>query len=134
MWSYAVAGVFTFVPVVLYVTGLILALVRRSKHPRRSTFATIGFAVLIVDGLLATVWVVTGPMLVTHGWSISRYAALTGVFGTVETILLLGGWVLILVALFGRERTAPAQPVPAQQSPLQQPPQPPFPGQRPPGY
>lgn len=126
MFSYAAAGVFTFLPVLLYVTGLILALVTRAKHPRRSMFAAIAFAVLIVDGVLATVWSVTGPQLISHGWSVSRYGVVTVAFGTVETLLLLGGWALVLVALFGRERHAPTQPAPAQH--------PPFPGQRPPGY
>lgn len=133
--TYAAAGLFTFIPVLVYVTGLILAIVTRARHPRRSTFAAIGFAVLIVDGLIGTVWNVAGPQLrVAQDWPISLYTAISGLFGAIETVLLIAGWALILVALFGKERNAPAQAVPAQQPPLQQPPQPPPPGQRPPGY
>jgi hypothetical protein len=126
--TYAAAGLFTFIPVLVFVTGLILALVTRSRHPRRSTFAAIGFILLIVDGLVATVWNIAGPQLrLARDWPISLYAALSGLFGGVETLLLIAGWVLILIALFGRERTAPAYPPAAR-------PQPPFPGRQPPGY
>ncbi|HEX6444435.1 MAG TPA: hypothetical protein VF053_05040 [Streptosporangiales bacterium] len=130
--SYAAAGLFTFIPVLVFVTGLILALVTRGRHPRRSTFAAIGFAVLIVDGLIGTVWNIAGPQLrVSHRWPVSLYAALSGLFGAVETLLLIAGWVLILIALFGRERTTPAYP---QAGGPPAPQQPPFPGGRPPGY
>lgn len=61
--SYAAAGLFSFIPVLVFVTGVIIALVTRRKHPGRSTLAAIGFAVLAVAGILQTGWNVAGFQL-----------------------------------------------------------------------
>lgn len=138
--SYGVASVFSSLPVLTFITGLVIALVTRAKHPRRSTFAAIGFVLLAVGGVLQTVWLVVGSQLLRHGWDISRYAlASTGV-SVVGLICALGGWALLLVALFFSDRRSETtqlpphhQPFPPQHQPFP-PQQPPFPGQQPPGY
>lgn len=123
--SYAAAGLFSFIPVLVFVTGVIIALVTRRKHPRRSTLAAIGFAVLAVAGILQTGWNVAGFQLrVANHWSIDVYAAYSGGIGVLDLLLVIAAWVLILLALFVADDKTPT-------TPAQVPQPPPFPGQRP---
>lgn len=138
--SYAASGAIQFVPVLVFITGLVISLVTRARHPKRSTFAAIAFCIFIVGGLGTAGWSFVGIALI-RGDSFSMYSALSGLVYGVAMLLNVAGWVTMLLALFKADGAArPAQPVqpsgyqvpfPPQQPPS---PQPPSPGQRPAGY
>lgn len=89
----------------VYLVGSALALTRRAQHPRRSTLALCAFAfltlALLAAGVMQTVFVL--PREMDH----QSLQLITGVIGALRLLLELTGWVLLLCALFAREKTQP---------------------------
>ena len=88
--------------------GLVLALATARKHPRRSTLAAIGLAILIVVGLGRAFLL---PYL--YGGDFDRVNILV-VTNVVAGALSVIGWILLVMALVARERVDREGFVPAQ--------------------
>lgn len=91
---------------IVWIIGIIVALVRWSKHPRVSLVALIGLAVLFVIALvggLLTPWL--QMTLMRNGMSGSRVGLLSGIVGIVLSLIRAGAWGLILVAIFSKRET-----------------------------
>jgi hypothetical protein len=82
--------------------GIVLLMVRRRRHPRRSTFAAIGMTVLLV------VAVVQGVVLPLYG---ARIVGLdTGLLLAIRAVVAVFqiiGWALVIAGLLARERDVP---------------------------
>lgn len=86
----------------VYLVGSALALVRRAQHPRRSTLALCAFAFLALGLLVAagSQALIVLPRDMGHP---GLHLMLT-LAGAVRMLLELSGWVLLLCALFAREK------------------------------
>ncbi|MBN1249442.1 MAG: hypothetical protein JXC32_17405 [Anaerolineae bacterium] len=87
--------------IVLWIVGVVVALLRWSRHPRVSLLTLIGLLILLlqslVTGLLVPWLQIT---LLGRGMHGSRMGMLMGVVGVVASLIKTGAWGLILVAIF----------------------------------
>ncbi len=89
----------------VYLVGSALALTRRAQHPRRSTLALCAFALLAL-GLLASA---ASQVMIVLPREVDRHTLqlVLMIAGAIRMLLDLAGWVLLLCALFAREKTQP---------------------------
>ena len=97
---------------IIWLAGIVYAVVSRRRHPRTSLFAGIALGILLVESLISAI-----------GSTFIQYRAFTNdirpvEFGTQLAMLSLCtislavlGWILLLVAIFRRENVAERGPV-----------------------
>lgn len=97
-------------PILLvWLVGIILAIVNWGKYPRVSLVALIGLGLLLLLTFTGTAISALLPFLMQRpGTSAPGIANIWGIFNIVLGLLRAGAWVLILVAIFGwrNERAA----------------------------
>jgi hypothetical protein len=91
------------IPIVLvWLIGIILAIVFWNQHPRvslLSLIALIGLMILTLVGTFLNVWL---PMnLDKSGWTVTQMGIRLGIFGFISSLLSAGFWGLLLAAIFG---------------------------------
>jgi hypothetical protein len=99
-YAYVIALIAGAPFVAVAVTGLVLAVMRRSHHPRASALAAFGFSALAVNALVAPAVRVYVSMGVEPGGSLAARAAHIGLMSAFVFVLNLGGIVLITCAVF----------------------------------
>ena len=85
----------------IFVVGIILAIVRWSIHPRVSLMALVAFGLLLLGSIAKLgymFWLIGGP---ESGLSFTNAHAIMTWINLSVTLLDLIGWVLLLLALFG---------------------------------
>lgn len=103
------SGLLTQLPLyIVWIVGIVIALVRWSRHPKVSLLLLIGLLVLLVQSLasgLLLPWLQIAMM--DRGMGGSRIGMLIGVISVVTALIRTAAWGLILVAVFsGRESAA----------------------------
>ena len=90
---------------IVYIVGLVMALVLWRRHPRVSLLSAIAFAMLLVSTILNGVymWYVLRS---DSAPELSR-GTLLAVGNFAFTLLNVGAWILILIALFCRRQREP---------------------------
>ena len=90
--------------------GIVLALVRWSRHPRTSLFAVLGLGGLFVFSVAGTAVGIALPMVLrSQEVGTAKIAMSLAAWGMATALLQAGSWVLVLIALFG-PRTGDRQP------------------------
>ena len=89
--------------ILVWVIGLVLAIIRWKRHPRASLFTLIaitGLMILSLAGSLLSVWL---PVMIrTGGWDVSRIGVINTAVGFVRSLLAAILWGLLLAAIFGK--------------------------------
>ncbi|MBC8161442.1 MAG: hypothetical protein H7Z42_09515 [Roseiflexaceae bacterium] len=89
---------------VVWVVGIVLAFGRRGERPRAARLAIVAFATFLASslffGCLQSYLVFSLPR---GGLEPQQYGLIFGVVGLAATLLHTAGWVVLLLALFGRE-------------------------------
>jgi hypothetical protein len=99
----------TQLPVILvWLIGLVLALVYWRRHPTVSLLAIIAIVGFLVTSLVGTYLSVWLPLtLQERGWSIGRIGILMTARGVIGSLISAVLWALLLAAVFGwRNRPA----------------------------
>jgi uncharacterized membrane protein len=88
---------------VIFGIGAIIAIVRWRHHPTTSLLALLAFVLFTVRlfASVAITWLSLrrGDM----GWDIKTYSLNVGIINLVGTLVSVLGWILLLIALFGRQ-------------------------------
>lgn len=93
----------------VFLVGIILALVWMKRHPAVSIMAIIAF---ILFGFTTVAGVIKGflPVIMNYsGANFSRIATITGFANIILTVINLIGWILIVIAVFGWRRARQAE-------------------------
>lgn len=92
---------------IVWIVGMILALVFWRKHPRVSLLALLGFALLLAVSLVGTFFSAYWPIsLRNQGMTGVEIGRIIGIANLAVGVAGAGAWVLIVIALFvGRPRT-----------------------------
>ncbi len=119
--------------IIVWLVGLILAVVWWQKHPRLSLLALIIFLLLIVSQIITTIVEVVLPEYMYQAHiDITQFPIILNV---INLVFSLPAWALIVWAIFGwRKQTIPGSAYPMRQPQWGQPPAqswPPQPGQPP---
>ncbi|PRX92530.1 hypothetical protein [Allonocardiopsis opalescens] len=104
---------------IVYVVGVIVAIATWSRHPRRSGLAAGGLALLLVIQIATFLWQLYLPALYAHLQDAAGLGTWVTVFSLATALLSVVAWVLVLMALFARERggSAAGGPNPPQDVP-----------------
>jgi uncharacterized membrane protein YdfJ with MMPL/SSD domain len=93
--------------VLLWLVGLGIALGRWKRHPRRSLLASVALGILVLDLIFGGLASTFAPLIANEGnLSITDVGLVFAVIGVVRTAVHIVAWVLVLLALFGREPAA----------------------------
>jgi hypothetical protein len=88
--------------IVVWVIGIILALLRWRRHPRVSQLAITAFAVMIGSTVVVRTLYVWLPTVVRNrGWSTSELGTIFTAVGIVSTLINAVAWALVICAIFG---------------------------------
>jgi hypothetical protein len=85
----------------LYVTGLVLAITRWPRHPQVSLLSVLAFSAFLIGLLMqrgAWFWYIV--LNENHSFTASNTSIVFTAVNTLSSILDFGGWILLLVALF----------------------------------
>ena len=86
----------------VWIVGIVLALVRRQRHRPVSFVTLVAIALLFVEALIGTYTSIQLPMLmVQNGWSASEIGIFLTVKGFVQALVAAAGFGLLLMAIFG---------------------------------
>lgn len=86
----------------VWLAGIVLAVVRRPRHPRVSLCITIALVVLLLVSISATIFAATVPLIVLrNGWTASQLGAIFAFVNGSARLIDAAAWVLVLVAAFG---------------------------------
>lgn len=104
---------FTLPYLLIYLIGIVLAIVWMKKHPQVSMLAIIAF---ILFGISSITGAVTNflPLLLrdTYGYSYSTIGNIQLVINIIHLIIGVCGWILILLAIFGWRKKSHNEPAP----------------------
>jgi hypothetical protein len=90
----------------VWIAGLVLALVRWQRDRRTAILIGIVCAISIVDLLIATYLTVMLPIIVVQrGGSAAQIGVVFGIIGAVRSALHAVLWAMVLFAVFGRRKT-----------------------------
>lgn len=94
----------------VWLVGIILAIVFRQRHTKVSLLTVIALGVLLVETAIGTYLSVSLPMLlIRQDMNASAIGPILSAIGCVRSLIAAAMWGLLLVALFGwRQSTAPA--------------------------
>ena len=96
--------------VLVWLTGIILAIVFWKRHPWVSLLAVIAFVGLMVLTLTGTYLNGWLPMnLDQSGWTVTQMGIRQGIFALISALLSAGFWALLLAALFGQSKNLPTR-------------------------
>ncbi len=97
--------------VVIWIVGIVFALVRWRQHPRVSLLIACALAVLvgiqILDLSVPFLPSILGSRL---GAGLNSFTILVMVWGTIRTLFVIAAWIMILVAIFSGRSATPATP------------------------
>lgn len=85
--------------IVVWLVGLVFAVSRRRRRPRQSFLLILAFCALILSTLIGSFT----PALLLTFVEAARTGALFATVGFLTTLLSLAAWILVLVALFGKQ-------------------------------
>ena len=105
----ALASLAINVPLYLvWLAGIVVAIVRRRQHPRVSQLVITGLAMLLLVSIFASMFNVLIPRLVMrNGWNANQTGVMIALVSGAARLVETAAWVLILIAVFGgRSRTA----------------------------
>lgn len=123
-------GVLGILNLLAAVAAVIVSIIARKQHPKRATYAMIGFGLFAFAGILSFVWPLLTGALLTGPDSFDTYRALSLANNVLQTLLSIAAIGMLLLALFRSDETA--SPSPGQYAPQQQQQQQQYPGQQPP--
>ena len=87
--------------VMVWIIGLVLALVFWKRNPRVSLLtliAIMGFIINMLVGTYLSIWL---PTMRDQGWSINQIGTALGLIGFIRSFVGAILWGLVLVAIFG---------------------------------
>ena len=91
----------------LWLVGIVYALINKERHPRTSLFAGIGFGILLLQDLFsAAIGAFIEYQSFSGGFSGSRMGPWLGIISFCSMPISLAGWILLLIAIFGRRNFA----------------------------
>jgi hypothetical protein len=92
---------------IIYIVGLMFALVTWRRHPRASLLSLIAFVMFIVNALLQSAfwYMLYGGLLV--GEDFGRRNQVIGIGGGFFSVLNIMAWIFVLIALFARRPQEP---------------------------
>ena len=114
---------FSLPALAVFITGLVLAIVRRKYYPKACTYAIIAFSLLIFEKLASVVtFTMMQYVLLRGSGDYSSYAIINGVVNIFFALVFAGAIGLLIAAIFSDRKPAFS---PQQQYPTyyQQPPQ-----------
>ncbi len=86
----------------VWLAGLVWAIMRWQQHPHVSLFALIGLAILLLDSSIGLVLNVQLPQFFSEwGWSAAEIGRFFMIKGFIQAMLAAIGYGLWLIALFG---------------------------------
>lgn len=92
----------------VWIAGIVIALMRRRKHPRTSRLTVIALAVILIMALLQALLNISIPRLISgNGWSTAQIGVLFSTIGVVSSLIHAAMWGLILWAIFGERGEQP---------------------------
>ncbi len=108
--SLAVLGL-QFMLVVVWIVGIVFALVRWRQHPRVSLLIACALAVLVgIQILDLSIPFLTSSFVDRLGNGLNSFTFLVMVWGTVRTLFVIAAWIMILIAIFSGRSQAPEAP------------------------
>lgn len=91
----------------IWLVGVIIAIVRWQRHPRTSLMLVLGLAILTLASLIGVFWEAWLPQGAAR-IGVSRIGALASVYGIVQALISAVGWVLVIIAVFSKRPEVPA--------------------------
>ena len=99
-----VTGLLGRLPLMLvWVAGIVFAVMYWKKHPRASLYTTIACSVELIQSVVWVPLSVMLPQMVSQGrLPASQMGLVFGIVGAADGVISVGAWVLVLLAIFGR--------------------------------
>ena len=87
---------------IIYLVGMVLSILRWRSHPTRSRLALIAFALYLARlfGNVATNWLTIRRE--DFGWDTRTFALNLGIIHSIDVLVAIVAWILLLIALFSR--------------------------------
>jgi cytochrome bd-type quinol oxidase subunit 2 len=86
--------------ILIWLVGIILALVRWNRHPQASAFALIGLLILLFTAFFGSIVAVFPSIIHTRGIPFSRAVSLAGIVNAMIIFVRAVGWGFVLAAIF----------------------------------
>ncbi len=85
---------------IIYVIGATLCIVRWRRHPKRSCLALVAFLLFLARllGNVAKQWLMLRKD--DFGWDIDTLTFNIGIMASIDTVVGVVAWILLLIALF----------------------------------
>lgn len=114
---------FSLPALAVFITGLVLAIVRRKYYPKACTYAIIAFSLLIFERLVSVItFTVLQYIMLQGSGNYSSYAIVNGVLNIFFALVSAGAIGLLIAAIFADRKPA-YSPEQQYQAYYQQPPQ-----------
>jgi hypothetical protein len=91
----------------IYITGIILAIISWNKHPKVSLLTLIGLLILIISGLTGTFINMWLPQFIFPRYGNYILGVITTIRGIISSLVVASAWGLILWAIFGWRQSVP---------------------------
>jgi hypothetical protein len=91
---------------IVWLGGLVFAIIRWKKSPHSSLFALLGIIVIAVTHIFQSIFSYTYPVMANiNGVRIGTISTVSAVVTIITNCLRAAGWLLILLAVFGKKET-----------------------------
>jgi hypothetical protein len=85
--------------VIIWVSGVVLALSRWRRHPRVSLFALLAFGIMLISRFQS---VLLPPIMINYGWTADQSGPIfLAVNGLISGLTSAVAWAFVLCAIFG---------------------------------
>ncbi len=92
---------------ILWLGGIVYAVINRQKHPRTSLFAGIAFGTLFLENLLSVLLTVyIQYQAFTGDGSTTQIGTRLAIVSLCSIPFSIAGWILLLMAIFGQRNIA----------------------------
>jgi hypothetical protein len=90
----------------VWLVGIVLSIITWNKHPKSSLLSVIAFVIFFINTLVSNFLSILPVYLHnTRGMSLSNIGTLSTILNLVLILFRVVGWVLILIAIFGRRKS-----------------------------
>jgi hypothetical protein len=92
---------------ILWLGGIVYAVIHREKHPRTSLFTGIGLGILLLENLVSAILSAYIQYQSFHGdVPVSQLAIRYTTLSVCSLPFSIAGWILLLIAIFGPKNLA----------------------------
>jgi hypothetical protein len=91
----------------IWLAGIVYAIVNREKHPRTSLLAGVGLGILLLESLVTAILsAYTQYQMISDEIAVSQFGIRYTILSLCSLPFSIAGWILLLMAIFGWKNAA----------------------------